>query len=78
MPFYVFKDKNTEEIIEKFLKISELDQYRSDNPHLETIPQAPGFSDPVRLGRMKPSEGFRDILDKVKKGSPGSQINTFK
>jgi len=78
MPFYVFLDKNTGEVSEKLLKISELDQYRLDNPHLETVPQAPGFSDPVRLGRMKPSDGFRDLLDKVKKGNPGSPINTYK
>lgn len=78
MPFYLFKNKKTEEITEKFLKISELDQYRSDNPDLETIPQAPGLSDPVRLGRLKPSDGFRDVLGKIKSGSPGSTINTFK
>lgn len=78
MPFYVFRDSNTGEVFEKLLKISELDQYRLDNPHLETIPQAPGLSDPVRLGRMKPSDGFRDVLSKIKSGSPGSNINTFK
>jgi hypothetical protein len=78
MPFYVFRDKNTGEQFEKLLKISELDQYRLDNPHLETVPQAPGLSDPFRLGRMKPSDGFRDVLTKIKDGSPGSQINTFK
>lgn len=78
MPFYVFRDKNTGEDFEKLLKISELDQYKLDNPHLETVIQTPGFSDPVRLGRMKPSDGFRDVLSKIKKGSPGSKINTYK
>lgn len=78
MPYYIFQDKNTGERFEKLLKISELDQYKLDNSHLETIIQAPGFSDPVRLGFMKPSDGFRDVLKKIKDGSPGSKINTYK
>lgn len=78
MPYYLFKHKETGEVTEVFLKISELDNYRSNNPLLETIPQAPGLSDPVRLGRMKPSDGFRDVLSKIKDNSPGSKINTFK
>jgi hypothetical protein len=78
MPTYIFRDKNTDARFEKMMKISELDQYRLDNPHLETVIQAPGFSDPVRVGRMKPSDGFREVLSKIKEGSPGSQINTFK
>lgn len=78
MPFYVFKDTSTGEVFERLMKISELDQFRLDNPHLETIPQAPGLSDPVRLGRMKPSDGFRDVLSSIKKNNPGSDINTFK
>jgi|LakMenE18May11ns_1017448.scaffolds.fasta_scaffold5930449_1 hypothetical protein len=78
MPYYVFRDINTEETFEKLMKISELDQYKLDNPHLQTVPQAPGFSDPVRLGRMKPSDGFRDVLQKIKQGSPRSRINTYK
>ena len=78
MPYYIFRDINTEETFEKLMKISELDQYKLDNPHLQTVPQAPGFSDPVRLGRLKPSEGFRDVLQKVKQGSPRSRINTYK
>jgi hypothetical protein len=78
MPFYIFRDKNTNDEFEKLLKISELDQYKLDNPHLETVIQTPGFSDPVRLGRLKPSDGFRDVLKKIKEGSPRSNINTYK
>lgn len=78
MPFYVFRDSNSGEVFEKLMKISELDQYKLDNPHLVQVPQAPGLSDPVRLGRMKPSDGFRDVLSKIKEGSPGSNINTYK
>lgn len=78
MPFYSFKNKDTEEVLKVFLKISELDSYKSNNPNLEKIIEAPGFMDPVRAGRIKPSSGFRDVLDKVKSNNIGSKINTFK
>lgn len=35
MPVYTFKDKNTEEIIEKKVSLSEYDDFKKDNPHLE-------------------------------------------
>jgi hypothetical protein len=78
MPYYLFRHKETGEVTETLLKISELDAYRAENPMLETVPQAPGLSDPVRLGRLKPSDGFRDVLSKIKTNSPGSKINTYK
>lgn len=34
MPTYNFYNKNTDENFEKFMKISELDQYKLDNPHI--------------------------------------------
>lgn len=78
MPIYAFKNLNTQEIEEHTLRISEYDKFKEDNPHLERyIDGSPGMSDPVRLGLMKPSEGFREVLRNVKKGSPGSKINTF-
>jgi hypothetical protein len=78
MPTYTFKNVNTQEIEEHVFKISEYDAFKEKNPHLERyIDGSPGMSDPVRLGLMKPSEGFREVLRNVKKGSPGSKINTF-
>jgi hypothetical protein len=78
MPYYQFKNRETGEVIEQFMKISELDKFREDNPNLDKIPQAPGVSDPVRLGLKKPSDGFRDVLGRIRKNNPGSKINTFK
>lgn len=81
MPFYKFKDINTGEIKEVSMKISEYDQFKLNNPHLERfhdIDSAPGCSDPVRLGLVKPADGFRDLLKQIKKNNIGSKINTFK
>ena len=78
MPIYTFKNLNTQEIEEHTLRISEYDKFKEDNPHLERyIDGSPGMSDPVRLGLVKPSDGFREVLSNIKKGSPGSKINTF-
>lgn len=78
MPTYKFKNLDTQEIEEHVFRISEYDKFKEENPRLERyIDGSPGMSDPVRLGLMKPSEGFREVLRNVQKGSPGSKINTF-
>lgn len=75
MPTYVFRDKNTGEQFEKMLKISELDSYREENPHLETIIQSPMICDPVRVGARKFDTGFKEVLQKIHAKTPGSELN---
>ena len=83
MPIYTFEDTNTGERFEKSMKISELDEYRENNPHLKTlILGAPSIGDPHRLGLKKPDDGFRDVLKNIKSHHPGSRktnntINDF-
>lgn len=78
MPTYSFKDKNTGEINEVVMKISELEEFRKNNPHLESyITGAPGLSDPARLGLVKPAQGFRDLLKNMKSKHRRSTINDF-
>ena len=78
MPTYTFMNKDTNEVEEHVFRISEYDKFNEDNPHLERyIDGSPGMSDPVRLGLMKPSDGFREVLRNIQKGSPGSKFNTF-
>ena len=78
MPTYRFRDKKTDEIFEKFMSISERDVYVKENEHLEQVPNAGfAFVDSVKLGRTKPSEGFRDMLRQIKRNNRGSKINTF-
>lgn len=75
MPTYDFKNLNTNEIETFTMKISELDSFKENNPHLERyITGAPGLSDPVRLGLVKPSTGFRELLKDIKKRNRGSNI----
>jgi len=76
MPTYIFRNVHTQDTQEKVMRISELDEFKKQNPDLElVITGAPGLSDPVRLGLVKPSDGFRDVLKKIKKNNPGNKID---
>jgi hypothetical protein len=76
MPTYNFLNKETQEVTEVFLKISEIDKYKEDNPQLEQchITAVP-IGDPVRLGIRKQSGDFREIMQHIHKGTAGSVLN---
>ena len=76
MPAYTFQNKNTGEIVEIVMKISELDEFKLNNPNLErcyTSGSAPSIGDPVRLGLRKPDAGFKEVLQKVADRTPGGK-----
>jgi predicted nucleic acid-binding Zn ribbon protein len=76
MPTYVFRDKETGEQFEQIMKMSELDLFREQNPHLETIIQAVAFGDSHKLsGSRKFDSGFKEVLQRVHEKTPGSQLN---
>lgn len=76
MPTYLFRNINTQETFEKVMRIRDLDEFKESHPELEQLVNgAPGLSDPVRLGLIKPSDGFRDVLKSIKKNNPGSSFN---
>lgn len=70
MPTYIFRNKETGEQFERLMKISELDTFRAENPHLETVIQAVAFGDSVRLGITKMDSGFKEVLQKVNERNP--------
>jgi len=75
MPIYRFRNTETGEETEKMMKIAELDTYRADNPHLQTIITAPMICDPVRVGARKMDTGFKEVLQRVHEKTPGSELN---
>lgn len=77
MPTYCFKNKQTGEVHEKFMSLREREQYLASNADLETVLGAPALIDPAHLGRLKPDEGFRDVLRNIKSKHVRSNINTF-
>lgn len=78
MPTYAFRNKETGEVLEQFMKMDAREQFLKDNPHLEST-----VTVPLGLVRVtgKPDDGFRDILRNIKKkankGISRSTINTF-
>lgn len=74
MPTYEFRNKETGEVIEVFMKISAREQYLKDNSHLEqTMTQAPAFAgDHITL---KKDNGFKEVLQKIHSRAPGSDLN---
>jgi len=83
MPSYSFENTETNEQFDLILSMSERETYLKDNPHVKQIfKRFPGVVDPVRLGRKKPDDGFRDVLRNVKHHHGGSRttkntINDF-
>ena len=55
MPTYIFKNTKTDEIFEKQMRISELDEFKKENPDLIQMPTAPSF-------RLKGQDGMKQTL----------------
>jgi hypothetical protein len=74
MPTYTFQHKETQEVKELFLKMSEREKWLQDNPEYTQIHDKMTIGDPVRLGLTKPPSDFsKYIIGKVAE-MPGSTI----
>jgi predicted nucleic acid-binding Zn ribbon protein len=74
MPTYNFRNKDTGEETELTMSMSELDQYKEDNPHLEQfLTRAPGIARGVGTTRQFDS-GFKEVLQKIDERAPGSEL----
>ena len=80
MPTYEFQNTDTGEVFEKFMKISERETFLKDNPNLKQVISGQTVIESARLGRMKPDQGFRDLLSSMKnnKSYTGNKINDWK
>lgn len=75
MPTYTFKNLGSGEFEEHVMKMSELDAFKESNPQLErALVDSPSFGDPVRMGRIKPDNGFREVLHKISEKAPGGHV----
>jgi predicted nucleic acid-binding Zn ribbon protein len=70
MPTYEFRNKETGEVSEVFMKMSAKEQYLIDNPNLEqTMTQAPAFTGDHII--LKKDSGFKEVLQKINERVPG-------
>jgi len=74
MPTYEFRNKETGDVTEHIMRISERDQFILDNPHLEqTITIAPAFAgDHINLKR---DTGFKEVLQKINERNPHNDLS---
>ena len=74
VPTYVFEDKTTGAQFEEFLSISGKEQFLKDNPNYKQIITAPNIISGARVGTGK-FGGFKEVLQKVGEGHPGSVVD---
>lgn len=77
MPVYEFRNKDTQEVTEVVLKISEYDNYLSENPQLERYySTAPSLTSGHKTARQLAGTEWNDHLKRIKKSS--GRDNTIK
>jgi predicted nucleic acid-binding Zn ribbon protein len=76
MPTYRFKNNETGEEFEKFMKISEREQFLTDNPNVSQMPV------PTRIvhetgTNLKIDDGFREVLGRIKNTYKINNIKSY-
>ena len=61
MPTYTFQNEQGE-VFDKFMKMSEVDQYLAENPGTEKLLAAPGLIGGISIDSGRLPDGFKDRL----------------
>ena len=72
MPTYTFEDKETGEVFDKLMKISEKEQYLKDNPNLKPVLTAPNFVGDHIVKRM--DGGMKEVFSKIADANPNTPV----
>lgn len=71
MPLYDFRNKETGEIEEHFVHLSERDEFLKDHPNLEHVITAKAFQQRgVSNIKSNIDTGFKEVLNKVREAHP--------
>ncbi len=75
MPTYLFRDTNTGEIHERLMSMTAREDYLKENPHMNTIIQAPMLVSGVSTSKQnKVPDGFKEVLSRVAEAHPTSSV----
>ena len=77
MPSYWFKNKKTKKFIEKFMTISEMEEYVKKNKHIERAIYKSSFPDSISMRDTwikHTDDGWKDKLREIKKKHPLGNI----
>ena len=69
-PTYTFEDKETGEVFDKLMKISEKEQYLKDNPNLKPVLTAPNFVGDHIVKKM--DGGMKEVFSKITDAHPNT------
>ena len=76
MPTYTYRVRETGEIQEHIIRMSEKDAFTAAHPELEpVIMNLPPLCDPFTIGVRRIDSGMKEVLTRIKKNNPGSDIN---
>ena len=78
MPTYNFKNKETGEITERIMKMSELDSYKETNPELEIYIESAMVVRSLSIGGgllKGKNSNFKEVLSNIHKRTPGSCLD---
>ena len=75
MPLYDFYNENTDKIETHSMRISELDQFKEDNPHLsQKIFSAPSLARDSGMIQGKMDDGWKENLTRIAEAHPTSAL----
>jgi hypothetical protein len=75
MPLYNFRDLETGEESEVSMKISELDSFKENNPHLQQfLKGAPSFARGTSSQGFKNDDGWKENLSRIAEAHPNSAL----
>ena len=74
MPTYVFEDKLTGCQFEEFFSMDEKEKFLKDKPDYKQVLTTPNVISGARVGTGKLG-GFKEVLQKVGEGHPGSHVD---
>ena len=74
MPSYLLKNKDTGDVYEEWMTVSEKEQFMEEHPEFVQVMTAPSIVSGVS-GRAKVDGGFREVLSKISEAHPNSALS---
>lgn len=75
MPTYNFRDKETGEVSERILRITEREQFLIENPNLEQVHVHAPQVNSNTIGGNPHRKAFKEVLNKIHSKTAGSMLN---
>ena len=73
MPTYTFHNNQTDEVFEKMMKFSEVEQFLEDNPNVTKLIDAPNIIGGISIDSGRLPEGLKDRFRLMKEKHPKSR-----